>query len=447
MMKKVMKKSLIVYLSLLVAVALLMPSITLAGSIKETPYAYIKPSTHYFLIGQEVIFDVVMPVTEGYTYEFNMYHSPDRTQNENFKGVDQVKKSTVPTYSFTPKELGQYFLEVWVYDKDYGSLKLQSETFYSYQPEDEQDPNTLPGKVKAIGAELAALNLPTQYEKALWLHDWLTHNADYDEPMTIHTPEGVLLRGKGVCESYALAYQMLLAEADMEGIYVTGYSRGESHAWNLVNIDGEWTYVDVTWGDPKGGGAECHDYFGLNDTLLSRDHDWSYSNCRPPKAETLKYNYLLLNGAVPFQDEEEMVQVISLALENKEPVILYTYHGSDRYFDVSYTLQRWMKKNYSRFFVDSYQFGGSKFSGTLNVVYGDFDDYIKFVSEEDFTNQMQEILTAKPAQLKAYYIGEDDYFDFGIFINRWLRNNSAAFGVTSYSYTYYPVHGIVEIQY
>lgn len=109
MMKKVMKKSLIVYLSLLVAVALLMPSITLAGSIKETPYAYIKPSTHYFLIGQEVIFDVVMPVTEGYTYEFNMYHSPDRTQNENFKGVDQVKNPLCLPIALPQRNWGNIF--------------------------------------------------------------------------------------------------------------------------------------------------------------------------------------------------------------------------------------------------------------------------------------------------------------------------------------------------
>jgi hypothetical protein len=83
----------------------------------------------------------------------------------------------------------------------------------------------------------------------------------------------------------------------------------------------------------------------------------------------------------------------------------------------------------------------------MDVTYGQFDDYITFTSEEDFTAQMQEVLAAKPAVLKAYYLGDDHYFDFGYFIGRWLRENTGTFGITSYSYTYYPMHGVVELGY
>lgn len=33
------------------------------------------------------------------------------------------------------------------------------------------------------------------------------------------------------------------------------------HAWNRVKVDGVWYYIDCTWDDPVGGGAENYQYF------------------------------------------------------------------------------------------------------------------------------------------------------------------------------------------
>lgn len=38
------------------------------------------------------------------------------------------------------------------------------------------------------------------------------------------------------------------------------------HAWNQVQLDGKWYYIDCTWDDPTGGGHERTTYY-LNENL------------------------------------------------------------------------------------------------------------------------------------------------------------------------------------
>ena len=95
----------------------------------------------------------------------------------------------------------------------------------------------------------------SERDKALALHDWLTENSYYDLSFTWFSPEGVLLHGTGVCESYARAYRLLLDKAGFENTLITGTAKNsngtqESHAWNLVKVNGKWKHVDVTWDDP-----------------------------------------------------------------------------------------------------------------------------------------------------------------------------------------------------
>lgn len=62
-------------------------------------------------------------------------------------------------------------------------------------------------------------------------------------------PEGVLLKGKGVCASYASAFQLLASQSGLESAYITGQTSGGMHAWNYVKVNREWKMVDPTWND------------------------------------------------------------------------------------------------------------------------------------------------------------------------------------------------------
>ena len=134
------------------------------------------------------------------------------------------------------------------------------------------------------------------WHTALNLHDWLTHNAYYDTNYEYYGTD-IILRGYGVCDSYSKAYTLLCQTAGINVIRVIGKSAGGgSHAWNMIELDGSWYQVDVTWDDPVGGpltavsGYEGHDYFCLNDALMNMDHI-PESPADRPDCTSLEANY------------------------------------------------------------------------------------------------------------------------------------------------------------
>lgn len=435
-------------LALLAALLLLalLPGRARGQNVRELEYAYIRTSAAYFVAGERVRAEVAVPDADGLRFEFTLFYTPDREQTGRFEGVGRQEASPANAYSFTPQDRGQYLLQAYVYDGVHRSLKLESEPFYCYGREDADDPGTLPGRVRQIALAMQAENPRTDYEKALWLHDALTRGADYDESYSEHSPEGVLLRGTGVCESYALAYQILLREIGLESLYVTGSSRGVSHAWNLVRMDGEWAWVDVTWDDPVGG-EEGYDYFGLTTGLLSRDHDWSYGNLVPPPADTLRFNYLLNNGAHPFSDEAGLGALLDDALRQKEGEILYAYHGPDRFFDAMGAAARWMKENGGRYFVSAYQLSGSAYSGELAVTYAPSEGYLPFGDGAGFARAVDGPLSSRSPLVKVHYTGAEPGFDIGRFLGDWLSERAGEYAIVSYSYSYTPYAAEITLDY
>ena len=93
----------------------------------------------------------------------------------------------------------------------------------------------------------------------------------------------VFLYGETVCRGYAAAYQYLCTLAGIECCVVEGVAGDETHAWNLVRLDGEYYYVDVTWGNAsyaRDSGEDISDisfidyaYFGFTTEEMQRSHE------------------------------------------------------------------------------------------------------------------------------------------------------------------------------
>lgn len=117
------------------------------------------------------------------------------------------------------------------------------------------------------------------YDIAKYLHDYLVQTTTYDE--TVANNQNVLSvveSASSVCAGYSKAYQYLLNQAGIFSTYVSGTADIGSHAWNLVEINGEYGWVDVTWDDPSfvdnniPDEYQSHTYFGISTEELEKTH-------------------------------------------------------------------------------------------------------------------------------------------------------------------------------
>ena len=91
------------------------------------------------------------------------------------------------------------------------------------------------------------------YERALYLYDWLLTHVAYTERETYdQTAYAALCEGQAVCGGIADAYVYLLERGGIPARVVTGTSlsadgTADSHAWVAAELDGAVYYFDPTW--------------------------------------------------------------------------------------------------------------------------------------------------------------------------------------------------------
>lgn len=140
----------------------------------------------------------------------------------------------------------------------------------------------------------------SEYDMALWLHDWTLDRLEYDHSLNWCSAESGLTRHQGTCESYQRIYSKLL---DAAGI-VNGRITGNGHTWNAVKIDNKWCQMDLTWDETSdnwyGDLDQRHLYFGLTDELMAIAHSDHTANYQKGdyayRSTDLSNNYFVRNG-------------------------------------------------------------------------------------------------------------------------------------------------------
>ncbi len=121
----------------------------------------------------------------------------------------------------------------------------------------------------------------SDFEKEMMIIQYIVENCEYEVGTNYSnsTTYSVLINGKAQCSGYADAFLQMAKGCGLNVRYVTS----SDHAWNLIELDGDWYHVDVTWEDPRGTnnfgfGYLSNKYINLEDSeikLIDHHNSWS----------------------------------------------------------------------------------------------------------------------------------------------------------------------------
>lgn len=189
------------------------------------------------------------------------------------------------------------------------------------------DAETAKARREEISAEAARMlgNIGEDwddYAKVKAVYEAVIFETDYDR----NAPENqniysVFVNHRSVCQGYAKATQYLLNRLGVECTLVTGtVETGETHAWNLVRVDGAYYYLDTTWGDASYSLNDeaaltadrpqiNYDYLNVTTQELLRTHTPSVS-VELPVCEATDANYYVREGAFFSDFDKEQLKAV-----------------------------------------------------------------------------------------------------------------------------------------
>lgn len=155
-------------------------------------------------------------------------------------------------------------------------------------------------------------------------HDYICRNSTFMKGgTTASTVIGALVDGASQCLGYAKGLQYLCNIAGIPSLVVTGTNEsGASHAWNMIQLGGNWYNVDCTWDDPVLKVFDANNvsymYFGVRDVDIvgkthfnvneAYDEDFKYFEVPVCNSTALNADYVYGYYAKTYEEGYEMLR-------------------------------------------------------------------------------------------------------------------------------------------
>ncbi|KAK3601223.1 hypothetical protein CHS0354_040406 [Potamilus streckersoni] len=195
-----------------------------------------------------------------------------------------------------------------------------------------------PGSLRRSVSELANYLVrpaKTNLERVRAFYRWITDNIRYDTEGFFNgkiiscDPDYVLKTGKSVCQGYADLFSAFCREVNIPVKTISGHAKGfgynaemvitptttTNHAWNVVLLNGDWRFVECTWGAGQIKGNQFYkqftEFYFLTDPKDFINKHYPYMS----KNEAQDSKWQLLDNPVSMKEFSTRVKLDNTALE------------------------------------------------------------------------------------------------------------------------------------
>lgn len=214
---------------------------------------------------------------------------------------------------------------------------------------DEEEQEKYQKEIEAAAAEMLSgiSQDATDYEKALYVYTTLIRETEYsEEAPNNQNIISTFLNHQTVCQGYSYGAQYLLNILGVPCTTICGTADGVNHSWNLIRMDGDYYYMDVTWGETEYWTAMDEEsemqvqddvinysYFGVSDedtNFMQRHQAFDYVPL--PECSATRDNYFVHEGLYFDQwDSEAVGSAIRHAYERGESAVFLKFSDESLY--------------------------------------------------------------------------------------------------------------------
>ncbi len=228
----------------------IIPTGPIKGPVERDPVSFNKYAYNLLDDDEKSVYDTVLEAINTFTSEINDF-SASVTDSQIQKIVDFIQRDHPEIFWF---QHGAVFY----FDKMTRIVSRVELKYCMTQEEAEKRQEKIDMATKSFLTSVT--DDMSDYEATLHIYENIIQLVDYDTiglerqrrtTVSVEVPDdlrsiyGVFVNKKAVCAGYAKAMQYLLNLCGIECTYVTS----DSHAWNLIKLEGDYYHMDVTWGD------------------------------------------------------------------------------------------------------------------------------------------------------------------------------------------------------